>query len=144
MIELLITVAIFLALGAVVLPVAGNFYTSSSLEQESNNLLTTLRYARTRSFARVNAAAHGVNFEPSAAPPRYTLYQGASYAVRDTSYDFVTTLPAGYTLAVSGASDFNFPAGQALPVTATTITITQPAQGSRQITINKFGGIYEN
>ena len=145
LVEVLVVIGIFLVLGAVVLPVAGNFYTSSSLEQESNNLVTALRSAHTRSLARFNNSAHGVFLEPAVVPPRYTLYQGVNYAGRQTAYDVVTILPPSFTLSTTIAgADIRFSAGPALTSDVGTITLTPSGQAPRIITVNKFGGIYEN
>ncbi len=142
MIELLITIAIFLALAAVAGPLANRFSESASLGSETDKLAQTISVARERSVARWHQSAHGVYFEPSVLPgeSRYTLYQGANYANRDQNYDVAFDLPVTITLGVGGsARDFNFAAGTGELGGRTVLTLTDNAGGVGRVFLNQVG-----
>ena len=141
--ELLLTLAIFLVVGVVVTPLYGNLSVTSQLNEETSQLVQTIRLARERSVAGLEARRHGVCFEQEAGGDRYILYQGESCALRVTSEDRVTTLSPGLDLSSSFPDqDINFlPVGA--PVAVGAATLTHSVNGSRTITINELGLVEE-
>jgi prepilin-type N-terminal cleavage/methylation domain-containing protein len=140
LIELLVVIAITLVLAAAALPLYGGLQVSAQLNENSSLLIQTVRTARERSVARVNDTAHGVYVTAST----YTLYQGASYAARDSSYDRTAALDSALSLAATLTGDeVNFSKGLGVPDNTGTITLTHDVQGTKTITINSFGMVEE-
>jgi prepilin-type N-terminal cleavage/methylation domain-containing protein len=145
LIELLIVVAITLILAVAVAPLYGNLTVSSQLNDNSAQIVQTLRIARERSVARVNNSAHGVYFEinPSA-KDKFILYQGSSYAGRDSDYDRSTTMDSALSISETlSGTEVNFSKGFGKPNTTGTVTLTHDVNGTRVITINSFGMVEE-
>lgn len=139
-IEILLVVAITSIAAAASVPIIGNLQKSSQLAQESTQIIQTVRIAKERASSRLNNASHGVYFQPS----YYTLYQGASYAVRDSSYDRTLVLDNALSLSTNLTGDeVNFSKGLGEPDTTGTITLTHSVQGIKIITINSFGKVEE-
>jgi prepilin-type N-terminal cleavage/methylation domain-containing protein len=140
LVELLVVIGITLVVAVTAVPIYGNLQVSSQLNENSSLIIQTVRTARERSVGRLNNAAHGVYITASA----YTLYQGASYATRNSSYDRTTTLDSVLTMSTTLAGDeVNFSKGLGVPNTTGTITLTHDVQGSKTITINSFGAIQD-
>jgi prepilin-type N-terminal cleavage/methylation domain-containing protein len=140
LIELLIVIGITLLVGAAAVPIYGSLQVSTQLNENSSLVIQTVRTAREYSVARLNNAAHGVYITSTT----YTLYQGSSYAARDSSYDRTTTLDSALTLSTTlTGSEVNFSKGLGVPNNTGTITLTHDVQGSSTITINSFGMVEE-
>jgi len=145
LIELLIVIAITLILAAAVAPIYGNLQVSGQLNETSAQIIQALRTARERSLARFNTTQHGVYFQSD----RYALYQGASYALRESDYDreviLDDSLGLSWSLTGTGdAGDVNFSKGLGVPNKRGTITSTHDASGTRTIAINSFGAVEED
>ncbi|NQV88131.1 MAG: hypothetical protein HQ402_01060 [Parcubacteria group bacterium] len=140
MIELLIVIGITTILAGVSSVVYGNLQVSSQLNETSAQITQNLRIAREQSSSGLNNIAHGVEFTSS----QYTIYQGASYATRDSSYDRVYSLPSAVTLSTTLTGDeVLFSKGVGIPSTTGTITITHSVNGSKTISVNNQGIILE-
>jgi len=146
LIELLIVIGITLVLTVAAVPIYGNLQVSAQLNENTSQIVQTMRIARERSSARVNNASHGVYFEINASSAdRYILYQGATYATRDTAYDRPTTLDNALTLSTTLiGSDVAFSKGLSSPTATGTVMLTHDATGSKEIIINGAGLIEEN
>ena len=148
-IELLIVIAILLVLASAATPFYGNFQVSGQLNENTSQIIQTLRTAREQNLARMNNTQHGVYFEINAgADDRYILYQGTSYALRDTAYDRATTLdnPLSFSVNLVGdgdANDINFSLGLGSSNKIGTIILTHEVSGTRQISINTKGMVEE-
>lgn len=141
LIELLLVIGIFLVVGAAVTPLYGNLTVATQLNEETSQLVQTIRIARERSLAGYNNLDHGVCFQ-LASPDRYLLYQGSSCAARVAVNDRVTTLaPALDLTSTFPDQDLHFSRG--VPAAAGTITLTHAASGgvsgTRTININEIG-----
>lgn len=140
LVELLVVISITLVLAVAAVPIYGNLQVSSQLNENSSLIIQTVRQARERSVARLNNSAHGVYITSTS----YALYQGSSYATRDSSYDRVTTLDSAVSLSTTLVSkEVNFSRGIGMPNNIGTITLTHEAQGTKTITINSFGMVEE-
>ena len=144
-IELLIVIAITLILATLSASLYGNLQVSSQLNDSTSQMLQATRTARERSVARVNNSAHGVYFEINpGADDRYILYQGSSYAARDSSHDRATTLANSLSLSTTlTGSEVNFSMGFGVPDNTGSVILTHDVNGTRTITINSFGMVEE-
>ena len=148
LIELLIVITITLILFVATVPIYGNLQVSSQLNENSSQIVQTLRVARGRSVARVNNDQHGVYFaiDVLGSQDKYVLYQGSNYSSRDSSYDREIILDQVLNLSLPGGEneyEINFSKGLGVPNNTGTITLTHDIQGDRQIIINKFGMVEE-
>ena len=138
LIELLIVIGVTLILVVAALPMYGSLQVSAQLNENSSLIIQTLRIARERSVAGFNNEEHGVYFTSGA----YTLYQGPSYAARDSSYDRTTTLPSALSVSTTFAGgEVNFSKGLGVPNNTGTVTLTHDVKGAKAITINSFGKV---
>jgi prepilin-type N-terminal cleavage/methylation domain-containing protein len=146
-IELLIVITITLILAAASVPIYGNLQVSAQLNENSAQIIQALRTAREYSVAGFNNVQHGVFFEINPdSDDRYILYQGSTYATRNSSYDRAVTLDSSLTLSTSltgGANEVNFSKGLGTPIQIGTITLTHDASGSKVIVVNSFGMVEE-
>ncbi|MDA2922332.1 DNRLRE domain-containing protein [Patescibacteria group bacterium AH-259-L07] len=145
LIELLIVIAIIVIVVAAAIPLYGNWQVTSQLNENAAQIIQTLRTARERSVSRVNNSSHGVYFDinPSA-DDAYILYQGSSYAARNSSYDRIITLESTLSLSTTlSAMQVNFSQGLGNPNTIGALTLTHDGGGSRVIGINSIGQVQE-
>lgn len=133
LVEIIITSAIaFILLGAG-LPVAWEFFQKNELITEKNQIGIFLKTTRTRAMSNINQSAHGIYF----APNDTTIFQGGSYATRNTSKDQV--FPRSKIVDHSGSTEIRFQplSGQ---TASTSITLSNP-QGQIVLNINSEGRI---
>lgn len=141
MIELLVVIAITLLLAATVTPIYGNFQVSAQINENTSQIIQTLRSAREKSLAGYNNSQHGVRIFVD----RYVYYQGSSYASRDSSYDQIFILNNSLSLATNlGNGEANFSKGSGLPGSTGYISITHNTGDSSLININSLGAVEEN
>ena len=145
--ELVIVMAIGLVLVGFGSQIYGNLQPSTQISRISSEILQATRTAKSKSVARENNAAHGIFFDTTA--NSFTLYQGATYATRNSSFDLTTTLGGSLSLttALTGsgdADDVNFSTGLGTPNKTGTITVTHDTVGTKTISINSLGLIEGN
>jgi prepilin-type N-terminal cleavage/methylation domain-containing protein len=143
LVEILITVSITIILAAAAFPVYGSLQVSAQLNENSSQIIQALRTAKQRSLAGYNNSEHGVKFVANS----YVLFQGSSYAVRQSTYDRSVTLdsPLGLFWSFGGGVDeINFSKGVGVPNTTGTITLVHDVSGTRTISINSLGMVEEN
>ncbi len=129
--EIVLVVAIFLVLFAVVLPVGVGFYRQYLLTAERDNLVAVLRRARSQAMSNYGQSNQGVSFQTS----QYVIFRGASYAARLSDYDLVVPHSAGITLNAS-SSEIVF---QALDGSANVSGTIGLSGGATSININING-----
>jgi len=140
LIEILIVTAITLILVVAAAPIFGNLQVSSQLNEHSSLIIQAIRIARERSVARLENSAHGVFFTSTT----YTVYQGSSYATRNSSYDRGSTLDSALSLTTTlSGNDVNFSKGLGAPNNTGTINLNHDVQGAKTITITLFGAVEE-
>jgi len=117
-------------------------YRSYSFSNERDLLVAILHKARNQAINNMCVGAlctdgkpHGVHITPGA----YTIFQGATFATRDSAVDEVIQTKAPVT--VTGINDIVFSqlSGNASPVGTT--TIADPTNHSSVISINSEGQI---
>ncbi|MFH0891878.1 MAG: prepilin-type N-terminal cleavage/methylation domain-containing protein [Candidatus Falkowbacteria bacterium] len=141
LIELFIVMGIFVVLASVAMPVYGGWLSAAQLDAAIAETVSGLRRARTFSIAGKNDSAHGIYFsiDPAGADA-FVLYQGSSYATRETGHDLETALPGSLEIVFDGSNEINFSNGSGEPDAAGTITITHIGSGeAARITVNNLG-----
>lgn len=141
LIEILIALGLFFILVVSAIPIYGNFQSSTQLSQFAIQISQTLRMARDYSAAGYHDSSYGVYFETTAlVKKKFILYQGVSYASRNTSFDRTYTLDSALSLSSTlDGNEINFAKGSALPSTTGIITLSSPSGTAKVITINSYG-----
>lgn len=144
LIELLIVISVLIILTTVSIPIYGNLQVSSQINENSSQIIQTLRIAKERSMAGLNNQQHGVQLQTD----KYILYQGSSYSLRDDDYDreiiFDDVLSLFLNLNGSGElNDINFSMGLGMPNKTGVIDLIHSVNGTRIIVINEMGIIKE-
>ena len=152
LIELVIVMAITGILVAAAVPVYGNFQGKLQLLDGSSDIVQTLRTARQQAIVGYHDAAHGVYFTiDGSGVDSFTLYQGDSYATRDTNYDQTIELKSSLSLTNSSFTltgddiDINFAkGGLGLPGNTGAMILSHSVTGSKTITVNRYGMVEKN
>jgi prepilin-type N-terminal cleavage/methylation domain-containing protein len=140
LVELLITIGITLVLASAAVPIYGNLQVSAQLNENTTQIVQTLRTAHERSVARQNDDTWGVYLTATT----YTLYKGATYATRDAGFDRTTTLDNALTIATTlTGNEVNFSKGLGVADNIGTVTLTHDVNGSSALIINAFGVVEE-
>lgn len=102
MIEIIMVVAILSAIAGFGFWASLEFYKRYNLDAEFNILTSVLKKVRNLSINNFNESAHGIFIEPN----RYTVFQGASYASRDSDFDEIYQ-PSGINFSGVGEAVFS-------------------------------------
>lgn len=96
LLELLLTIAIGVAIFSLTVPTMIRFYRSQIVDDTAKNMVDSLRRAHQYSIAQVDGQSYGVKLLPLS--NSYVLFQGSSYALRNTVEDEVETYPSIVTI----------------------------------------------
>lgn len=132
-IELLLSVAILTMLAGLSLPIYMSFQNRNSLDISTQSIADMLRRAEVYSRSVTGDSPWGVEIQPTVV----TLFKGASFAGRDTSFDETQAIDSSTT--ISGLSEVLFTKFTAAPGTTGTITLSSSPVDTRTITINAKG-----
>lgn len=135
LIEVILSVAIIVLVGATLLFSFAQLEQSTALNRASDGALVFLRLARERTIGAESNAQWGVNV----AADQIRLFAGASFS-GDAEDTF--TLPNGVTATpalVGGGSDVVFDRIDGMTATSGTITLTGPGGGQRILTVFSSG-----
>ena len=132
LIELLLSVAILTVITAVTVPLYESFIGRNDLEVTTEILASTLRRAETYARSENFSSSWSVEIQASAV----TLFQGTSFAGRNTGYDEVYDLPADVT--PSGLGEVQFTKFTGSPNVTGTVTLTSTTN-TKTITVNAQG-----
>ncbi|MBI4134317.1 MAG: prepilin-type N-terminal cleavage/methylation domain-containing protein [Candidatus Terrybacteria bacterium] len=135
LIEVVLSVAIIMLVGAALLVSFAQLERSTALNRSSDGVSVFLRLARERTIAAENNAQWGVNV----AVDQMRLFTGASFS-GDAEDTF--TLPNGVTATAAlagGGSDVVFDRIDGTTATSGTITLTGPGGGQRILTVFSSG-----
>ena len=111
-IELLIVFALVSIVGAFALLASIDAYRGSLFRSDRDMLVAALERARAESMNNVcigtctDGKAHGVAIRPSDNPNAYVIFQGSSYAVRNSSVDAI--FAANSVAIVTGLNEVDF------------------------------------
>ncbi len=133
LLEVLIVMAIFIMVAGFGLFVSLDTFRGYSFRSERDVVVSVLNKARSQSInnmcfgtACTDGKPHGVYF---GAAGKYTIFQGASYATRDTALDEVVN--ASYKGAtVTGTTEVVFAPLSAVVASPATITVTADSHSS--------------
>lgn len=134
LIEILIVIGIFGLIISLGLVTSFNSYRRSNLRAERDILVSVLAKARNQSISNVNESPHGISVQPG----NYVIFQGSSYATRDTSVD--EDVPYVSSLTVSGTNEIVFVQLTGEVTTPGTITISFQSNPA-DISVNSEGRI---
>ena len=134
LIEILLAVALLAMILAISLPLGQEYLNKNELENAKTLITQTIRSAQANAKAGKADAQWGVRINDNA----ITLFQGNSYATRNTSVDVVITWSDRFD--ATGVSELVFSKYNALPSTTGTITITG-FELTSEITINTQGNL---
>lgn len=149
-IEFLIVIAISIVLAAAAAPLYGNLQISAQLNENSSQIIQSIRTARERSLSGFNNQQHGVFFDINVGVDSYTLYQGASYETRQQSYDRqiiideLISFSSSDFIMTGSDIDINFSKGLGVVDNTGILTLTHSINGSRSIVLNSMGKVEEN
>jgi len=135
--EVLITMGILGIIFAIGLPVGLDFYQRYQFDSEASLFISLLESTRNSAMVNLNESSHGVYIDTD----DFVIFQGASYAARDTSQD--QNFPRSGSMSVSpccgGLAEIVFSAlsGQ---TASSTFTISH-LQKSININVNAEGTI---
>lgn len=133
LIELILVIAAITVLSAIAIPVYSLLLVKNDLDVATNTTLQTLRRAQVLSQAVDGDTTWGVKLQSSG----ITLFKGASYSLRDTTYDEVFTFSGNVT--PSGVSEVVFSKLLGNPNTTGTLTLTSSNSETQNITIGSKG-----
>ncbi len=131
--EMLVTVGIMGAILAIGLPVGLDFYQRHQFDSETSLFISLLESARNSAMVNLRESPHGVYISSD----DFIVFQGRSYASRDTSRDQDFSRSGGITF--SGPEEIVF-AALAGTTTASTFLISY-SQGNVTIYVNSEGTI---
>ena len=133
LLEILIVIGIATVLIGFGYLIGFDFYRSQILRSETQTVVSLLRVARSKAMANVNQAPHGFAFRNNT----YVMFQGTSYASRDSAYDEITGISPLITATGTQEVVFSQLSGNA---NAATVMLSTPAASST-ISINNEGRI---
>lgn len=93
LVEILVIIAITVILIGLAIPSYRFFQKESDLTNNTEEIINTLRLAQNKTLASEGASQYGVYFDQTTSPNQYTLFKGADYALRDSSFDEIHNLP---------------------------------------------------
>ena len=150
-VELLVVIGISVILAAAAAPLYGGLQVTAQLNDNTSLIVQTLRTARERSIAGFNNSRHGVYFDNNiGGVSNYILYQGNSFATRQTSYDRQTVFDAAlitsstnFVLTNGTDIDVNFSKSAGVPNNIGTLRLIHNVNGGRNILLNSIGKVEE-
>ena len=134
-IELLLTVALLSLIAGMGVPVYQSLQNRNNLSLAVQSYTDALRRSQVLARANEGDSVWGVHIATST----ITVFQGASFASRDASFDELTEFPSN--IVVTGVSENVFSKTFGEPSTTGTTTLTDSTGTVRTIGINEKGTI---
>ena len=134
-IEVMLSLAIIAVLAGISTPIYQSFQVRNDLDIAAVTIAESMRRAQVLSEAVDGDTTWGVDVRSGS----ITVYEGTSYAARDTTYDEFFDMPT--SIAPSGLGGVVFDKFTGLPQTTGTITLTSNTNETRTITINSKGTV---
>ncbi len=131
--EMLLSVALLAIIGGMIIPSYHTFMVRNDLDIATARLANNLRRAQSLSQAADGDMTWGVRVGVGS----ILVYKGASYILRDTTFDENTQMPK--SIVPTGISEVNFSKVIGLPNATGTITLTSQVNEARNVTINEKG-----
>jgi len=134
LIEVLLSVTLIAILAAFTTPVYLSFFLSNDVALVTSDLASSLRRAQLLSRSGASDSPWGVAIQNQ----QIILFQGTTYAARDTTFDEITTF--GSIIDVTGITEVTFSQLYGIPSTTGATTFTSAENNvSKTITINEIG-----
>lgn len=133
LLEVLLVIATITVLAAISVPAYSLLQVKNDLDVATNTTLQTLRRAQVLSQAVDGDSTWGVKLQSSG----ITLFKGASYAGRDTSFDEDYTLNGN--VAPTGVTEIVFSKLLGAPSSTGTLILTSSNNEVQNITLNSKG-----
>lgn len=130
--ELLLAIAIVVAIAGIIIPISGNAFTRNNLNLSTQQIVQNFRRAQSLAQASTGNSDWGVYLSGYTT----TIFKGASYAARDTNYDELAELYGRATSSGLIEVVFNKATGLPKAFGTTTIMITNEISN---ISINAKG-----
>ena len=118
LVELLVSITLLFLVVGVGFWVVPELYRRQMASAERDTIIEVLRRARTKALTNVRQSDHGVRVNAN----EYALFEGSSYATRNTAYDESFLRTTGFT--VGGLSEVVFRALDAYVATSGAVTIS--------------------
>lgn len=135
LLEVMLSVAVIGLLAGMAAPVYQSFQVRNDLDVASNTIAQTLRRAQLLSRIGEGEASWGVSIGSGS----ITLFQGDSYATRNTQYDEVWSVPD--TISSSGLNEIVYVKFLGTTTTSGTITLTSSSNENRALIVSEYGTI---
>lgn len=132
LLEVLLSISIVAILSGLSVPVWRNLQIKNDLDVVTTTIVQNLRRAQILSQAVDGDSTWGLKVQSGS----IVLFKGASYAVRDSTFDETSDLQTSIT--PTGVTEIVFAKLTGLPQTTGTVTLTSE-QDSKNITINTKG-----
>lgn len=133
LLEMLISVTIIGMLVGVSAPVYESFVRQNDLNLATQGIATMIQRAETYALGNNTDSVWSVELLPASV----ILFQGTSFASRNTNYDETYPIPGSITL--SGLTEIQFAKLTALPNTTGAITLASTTLDTNTITLNAKG-----
>ena len=133
LLEILLSIAAITIIAGISIPIYQSFQNRNDLDIAAASFAQTARRAEVLAQAVDGDISWGVRAQSGS----ITLFKGASYTGRDTSFDEIFTMPSN--IIVSGTQEFVFTKFTGLPQTTGTLTLTSVNNEARSIVVNSKG-----
>lgn len=131
--EILLSVSLLAIIGGMVIPSYHTFIVRNDLDIATITLAHNLRRAQSLSQSADGDMTWGVHVGVGS----ILIYKGASYILRDSTYDENTQITT--TIVPTGISEVTFSKVFGLPNATGTFSLTSQANEQRNVTINEKG-----
>lgn len=133
LLEVLLSIAAITIITGISIPVYQSIQVRNDLDIAATTIAQNARRAQALAQASDGDTSWGVHVQSG----DVTLFQGPSYAGRNTAFDEVSGVPTSIT--PSGISEVVFAKFSGLPTSTGTATLTSNTNETRNITINSKG-----
>lgn len=133
--EMLLSVALLAIIGGMSVPMYRVFMVRDELDVAVTTVVQNLRRAQSMSRSSSGDMTWGVHVGVGS----ILVYKGASYVLRDSSFDENTSIPT--TIVPTGMNEVTFSKSSGVPSATGTFILTSQANETRTITINEKGTV---
>lgn len=147
LIEVLITISIAAVIASFSFPFYSAWQNSSSINNYKAQLIEILELAKLRSEAGLNNVSHGVYFDVlEDDADSFILFQGESYALRESQYDREFEMPGNIILSTNLLGDeMVFEKYTGSPGSTGVINLKEEVSSeNHEILINQIGVVFYN
>jgi len=145
-VELLVIVSILSILAAISASTFRFFSKETDLNNNTGEIINTLRLAQNKTLASEGASKYGAYFDNTTTPHQYTLFKGDNYLGRDNSFDEISKLPNSleiYEIDLAGGNEvvFNRVTGTAIQAGKISLRVKTDLTKTKTIYIENSGQV---